>query len=86
MWPFISKKLRLISAAVLSVLLVLGAAFLKGRSRGVEVEKTKSLKKEIKEQRATNETIRKTNEIEVGVGGLPDSDIRQRLQDRWTRD
>lgn len=79
-------KLKMWAAAAVGVVLALVGVFLRGRSAGKRTEQTKVLRDQVNKEIKRNETTQATNEVASDIGGLPVSDVRKRLQDRWTRD
>ncbi len=79
-------RLKLWGLAVLGALLALLAVFMKGQSLGRKREEIKNLREDIKTQEGINNVIKATKEAESAVSSLPESDVRKRLQDRWSRD
>jgi hypothetical protein len=74
----------LIAAA--TFLLALAAFYLEGRSKGKQVEQKKATERDLTEAKQHAETIRETSNVHAEVSRLPDSDVTQRLRDKWTRD
>lgn len=70
----------------LAVLATVAGIYLKGRSAGKQVEQKKATARELEQERARAETIKEVSSVQTEVARLPDADVRQRLQDRWTRD
>jgi F0F1-type ATP synthase membrane subunit b/b' len=71
--------------AALGVLAAVAGVYFKGRSAGKEVEREKVIKRDIAEAKAHAETIHEVTDVQSNVVRLPDSDVRQRLRDKWTR-
>jgi uncharacterized membrane-anchored protein YhcB (DUF1043 family) len=72
--------------AALGVIAGIAAVYLRGRSAGKAVEQKKSTQRDLKAAQKHAETIRETIDVQTEVSRLPDSDVRERLRDKWQRD
>jgi uncharacterized membrane-anchored protein YhcB (DUF1043 family) len=70
----------------IAVLVAIAAIYFRGRSSGKEVEQKKATERDLTEAKKYAETIRETSDAQAEVSRLPDSDVRQRLRDKWQRD
>lgn len=70
----------------LGLLAALATVYRKGITAGKAVEQKKATERDLTEAKQHAETIRETSNAQAEVSRLPDSDVRQRLRDKWTRD
>jgi hypothetical protein len=82
LWARFSKRLLVAGAALAAI----AAIYFKGRSAGKAVEQKKSTQRDLKDAQKHAETIRETIDVQTEVSRLPDSDVRERLRDKWQRD
>jgi len=80
---FLLDKLKSAALWLGGFLLAVGAALLFGFRKG---EKTADNANAAAAAKATNEAITKTNEASQRVNALPPNEVRQELQDKWSRD
>lgn len=70
----------------LGLLAAIAAVYLKGRAAGKQVEQRKVTERHLVEERAKAATVQEVHDVQTDVSLLPTADVRQRLQDKWTRD
>lgn len=70
----------------IAVLAAVTGIYLRGRSAGKEVEQQKATQRDLDAERAKATTIQEAHDVQTEISQLPASDVRQRLQDRWSRD
>ena len=70
----------------LGVLAAVAAVYLRGRSRGKQVEQSKATEKALAAERAKAQTIQEASDAQIEVARLPADAVRERLRDKWTRD
>ena len=74
-----------IIAAVVALAGIVGA-FIKGRSDGKKLEKSKQAESDVKAQVERNDKSQEARKIETDIDQLPANDVRRRLRDKYTRD
>mgnify|MGYP000849663147 FL=1 len=70
----------------LGVMAAVAGIYVRGRSAGKQVEQRKATERDLDAAREHAEIIRETSNAQAEIDRLPDSDVRQRLRDKWQRD
>lgn len=78
-------KFRTWIIGALGVIAAVAAVYFKGRSAGKEVVREEVAKRDVVEAQEHAETVREVANAQSNVIRLPDSAVRERLRERWTR-
>lgn len=80
-----AKSSRLI-LTVLAAIAAVAAIYFRGRSAGKKVEQKKAIERDLNEAKEHAEVIREVSEVQANVVKMPQSEVRNKLAEKWQRD